>query len=107
MVIPDWATKTRDHVVLKGGLKYDLATYPNVGHTVTPQILARAQAFLGEILGDAPHLAVKPKAPAEMSVKELKEAVRRAGLGAQAVGFYEKDEFVKLLEAHYAGSGSG
>ena len=107
VVIADWATKTRDHVTSKGGLRYDLATYPGVGHTVTPPILARAQDFLVEILADAPHLAVKPKAPAEMSVKELKEAVRRAGLGAKAVGFYEKEEFVKLLEAHYAGTGSG
>lgn len=101
VVIPDWAHKTRDHVTQKGCLRYELKTYPSVGHTVTPQILSHAQAFLLEILVDAPGLAVKPKAPAEMSVKELKEAVRRAGLGKQAVGFCDKGEFVRLLEEHY------
>lgn len=45
---------------------------------------------------------VKGKAPNEMSVKELKAAIRNAGLASQAVGFSEKQEFVTLLEAHYA-----
>ncbi len=77
-----------------------------MGHTVTPQILARGLAFLTEVLADSPGLAVKPTPPAEMSVKQLKEAVRRAGLGAKAVGFYEKEEFVRLLEGHYASTSS-
>ncbi len=33
-----------------------------------------------------------------MSVKELKAAIRKAGLGQQAVGLMEKQEFVKLLK---------
>jgi hypothetical protein len=41
-----------------------------------------------------------------MSIKELKAAVRQLGLGAQAQGFYEKDEFVRLLEKHHADSGT-
>ena len=47
-----------------------------------------------------PPIAIQPKAPSEMSVKELKEAVRIAGLGHLARGFYEKQEYVSLLEAH-------
>ena len=40
------------------------------------------------------------KDPSEMSVKELKEAIRQAGLGQKALGLTEKSEFVKLLKKH-------
>ena len=83
-----------------GGIGYELKSYAGVGHTVTPAILSYAQAFLLRIIPDAPHLAIQPKAPSEMSVKELKEAVRVAGLGHLARGFYEKQEYVTLLESH-------
>ena len=85
---------------LSGGTSYELKSYAGVGHTVTPAILAHAQAFLLRIVPDAPHLAIQPKSPSEMSVKELKEAVRVAGLGHLARGFYEKQEYVTLLESH-------
>lgn len=35
-----------------------------------------------------------------MSIRELKEAIRVAGLSNQAVGFREKSEFVDLLKQH-------
>ena len=35
---------------------YELKKYEGVGHTVTPAILAQAQAFLLRIVPDAPHL---------------------------------------------------
>jgi hypothetical protein len=38
------------------------------------------------------------KKPAEMSIKELKVAIKQAGLTEQCVGFSEKAEFVELLE---------
>jgi hypothetical protein len=38
------------------------------------------------------------KDPSEMTTKELKEAVQRAGLGQQALGLMEKHEFIKLLQ---------
>ena len=41
-----------------------------------------------------------------MSVKELRAAIRRAGLGSQAVGLMEKSEFVKLLRDHREGGKS-
>jgi len=101
VVMLEWAKKTHEHVAgEKGGTAYELRTHPNVGHTVSPGMLAQAQAFLQRVLPDAPDLACKPKAPADMSVKELKEAVKRAGLAARAVGFSEKREFVALLEEH-------
>jgi hypothetical protein len=37
-----------------------------------------------------------------MSVKELKQAIAKAGLESQSVGFYEKSEFVALLLEHRA-----
>ena len=101
VVMLEWAKKTKEHVVgEKGGTAYDLQTHPGVGHTVSPGMLAQAQAFLLRVLPDAPELACKPKDPADMSVKELKEAIKRAGLAASAVGFSEKREFVALLEEH-------
>ena len=42
----------------------------------------------------------KLKEPSKMSVKELKEAIRNAGLGSKAVGLVEKSEFVKLVQDH-------
>ena len=38
--------------------------------------------------------------PAEMSIKALKEAIARAGLTSQSLGFKEKKEFVELLQNH-------
>jgi hypothetical protein len=35
-----------------------------------------------------------------MSIKELKEAIRAAGLSNQALGFREKSEFIELLTQH-------
>lgn len=71
-----------------------------MGHTVTQELLMYAGNFLARILPSAPELALAPKDPSEMSVKELKVAVRSAGLSAQANGFTEKSEFVKLLKDH-------
>ena len=45
---------------------------------------------------------VEPKAPSEMTVKELKAAVVNAGLAQKALGFHEKHEFVELLEEYYS-----
>ena len=38
-----------------------------------------------------------------MSVKELKAAIRKAGLASKAVGLMEKSEFIKLAQDHRAG----
>lgn len=65
-------------------------------------LMANTGTFLATVLPPDDALCLKPKDPATMSVKELKQAIRNAGLGSQAVGFSEKAEFVKLLQDHYA-----
>lgn len=77
-----------------------------MGHSISMEELRDVAAFMQAHLPPDPAHLVKPKAPAEMSIKELKAAVRQCGLGAQAQGFYEKAEFVRLLELHYAGGAS-
>ncbi len=37
--------------------------------------------------------------PSAMSIKEIKEAIKRAGLTAQTKGLSEKSEFVELLRS--------
>ena len=66
------------------------------------EILAECGKFLQQRLPHDPAFTVKPTPPSEMTIKELKAAVRNCGLASQAVGFYEKAEFVKLLEEYYA-----
>ena len=48
----------------------------------------------------------KGKDIAEMSVKELKQAIVEAGLESQSVGFCEKSEFVTLLLEHRGATGT-
>lgn len=65
-------------------------------------ILRDASSFLSSIIPHDDSFTIKPKPPSEMSVKELKVAIRNNGLNSKAVGFTEKHEFVKLLEDYYA-----
>jgi len=74
-------------------------TYP-IGHTVSPAELADVLAFIKQHLPEETDFKVKLKDPATMSIKELKAAIRKAGLSQQAMGFMEKSEFVKLLQEH-------
>jgi len=59
--------------------------------------------FLQKVLPDDPSFKIKLKEASEMSVKELRAAIRKAGLSQQAVGFMEKAEFVRLLQDHRNG----
>jgi len=87
----------------KHGLEdYTLKWYRGVGHTISMEMVTDAGLFLQKTLPEDSAFAIKPKPPGEMSIKELKQAVRQLGLGAQAASFYEKQEFVRLLEEHYA-----
>lgn len=65
-------------------------------------ILRDSSTFLMSILPHDEAFTIKPKPPSEMTVKELKTAIRNNGLNSKAVGFTEKHEFVKLLEDYYA-----
>ena len=61
------------------------------------ELLQYATQFLMSIVPPASEYCVAPKDPSTMSIKELKTAIRNAGLSSQAVGLMEKSEFVKLL----------
>lgn len=100
VVMFDHAQKTKAHITGKGLLNYDVISFKDVGHTVSPDMMKSAVEFVKKILPDAPELALKPKLPCDMTVKELKDAIRKAGLASDALGFFEKREFVDLLEKY-------
>jgi lysophospholipase II len=100
VVIHDHAEKTKAHVTGKGLKNYDIMSFKDVGHTVSPEMMRSAIEFVKSIVPDAPELALKPKLPCDMTVKELKDAIRKAGLASEALGFFEKREFVDLLEKY-------
>jgi lysophospholipase-2 len=92
------------HVVqTKGATNYQLKTYSGLAHSVNPQELQDVLSFLKSILPPTTEFNVKLKDPAEMSIKELKVAISKAGLGRQAIGLMEKREFVELLQGHRDG----
>ena len=100
------AQQSREAVTGKGATRYDLKGYPGLPHSVSPQEIADVLAYLQEVLPPDDASKIKLKDPASMSVKELRAAIRRAGLGSQAVGLMEKSEFVKLLRDHREGGKS-
>ncbi len=97
------ATESQHVVQTKGAMNYQLKTYPGLAHSVNPQELQDVLSFLKSILPPTTEFNVKLKDPAEMSIKELKVAIGKAGLGRQAIGLMEKREFVELLQRHREG----
>lgn len=95
------AEKGRYLLLEKGVKDYDLNSYP-IPHTVSPVELKEAMEFLLSVLPPDESFKVQLKDPSTMSIKELKGAIKKAGLGNKAVGLMEKDEFVKLLQDHRA-----
>ena len=96
------AELTKNKLTAIGVKDYTLKTYP-IQHTVSPDEIAEVKRFLSKVLPPDDTCKIKLKDPAEMSVKELKAAIRKSGLGSKAVGLMEKSEFVKLLQDHRAG----
>eukprot|EP00574_Skeletonema_japonicum_P005392 CAMPEP_0201724666 /NCGR_PEP_ID=MMETSP0593-20130828/8349_1 /ASSEMBLY_ACC=CAM_ASM_000672 /TAXON_ID=267983 /ORGANISM="Skeletonema japonicum, Strain CCMP2506" /LENGTH=285 /DNA_ID=CAMNT_0048215967 /DNA_START=85 /DNA_END=942 /DNA_ORIENTATION=- len=99
------ANESHSAVKAKGATNYILKTYPGLAHSVNPQEIGDVLLFLQQILppGGEGEFKVKLKDPSEMSVKELKGAISKAGLGRLAVGLMEKREFVELLHQHRDG----
>jgi hypothetical protein len=97
MVRFDMAQKTEAALKEAGHSKYEMKTYP-IQHTLSQEEIVDAVKFLQEIVPADPTCDIVPKAAEEMSVKELKEAIRKGGLGRQAVGLTEKSELVKLVK---------
>jgi hypothetical protein len=77
-----------------------LKSYQGLGHSLNEHVIQDALRFLSKHLPHDPSFARPAKDPAEMSIKELKEAIRAAGLSNQAHGLREKSEFVELLTQH-------
>jgi hypothetical protein len=70
--------------------------FKGLQHSVSQEELGVALAFLQRVLpSSAQPSAGKPLG--EMSVRELKAAIERAGLGQQAVGLLEKKDMAELL----------
>lgn len=92
------AVTTKEKLVKTFGLtNYTLRSYPGLGHSLNQDELKDVVTFLQNILPDDPTCRIQVKAPSDMSVKELKAAIRAAGIANKSVGFMEKSEFVKLL----------
>lgn len=98
------AKKSQDIVTgSKGATNYEFKAYPGLQHSVNIQELADARAFLQKVLPPDDTCKIQLKDPTEMSVKELRAAIKKAGLSQQAVGLMEKHEFVTLLKNHREG----
>eukprot|EP00934_Nitzschia_sp_Nitz4_P007812 Nitzschia sp. Nitz4//scaffold135_size62275//46161//47388//NITZ4_006356-RA/size62275-snap-gene-0.56-mRNA-1//1//CDS//3329535581//7802//frame0 len=96
------AEKTKSTLTEMGVKDYSLNTYP-IPHSVSPKEIADVLQFLVKVLPPDESCKITLKDPKEMSVKELKAAINKAGLGSKAVGLMEKSEFIKLVEDHRAG----
>ncbi len=81
-----------------GATDYTLQCYPGLAHSINPQELSDMLVFLRKVLPPDDNHKIKLKDPSDMSIKELKHAIARAGLGERAVGFMEKRDFVELLQ---------
>jgi lysophospholipase-2 len=98
------AEKSKEMVTRgKGATNYEFKTYPGLQHSVNMQELNDLKTFLKKVIPTDDSCRVTLKPPSEMSIKELKAAIRKAGLGQKALGLMEKQEFVKLLENHRSG----
>jgi lysophospholipase II len=97
------AQKTKALLLEKGATKFELKSYAGLQHTVSMAELADVETFLAAVLPPDDTCKITVKAASEMSVKELKEAIRKAGLSHKMVGLMEKHEFVTLLQNHRDG----
>ena len=96
MVKWQWAEQTLAALKQQGATAAELRGFKGLQHSVSQEELGVALAFLQRVLpSSAQPSAGKPLG--EMSVRELKVAIERAGLGQQAVGLLEKKDMVELL----------
>jgi lysophospholipase-2 len=102
LVRPDLAEKSRAAVTAQGVQSYSIHTYP-CAHTVMMEEIRDMMTFLKQILPPDDSCKITLKDPSTMSIKELKAAIRKAGLQSQARGFTEKKEFIDLLTNHRNG----
>lgn len=97
MVKYSWAEQTRDSLVGMGATNYELKPYEGLVHSVSIEELNHGLEFLQRVLPRSEKANTELE-PENMSIGELKEAIRRAGLGDKAVGLLQKQELVNLLK---------
>jgi len=103
MVLFAMAGKSKALVEEKGATNYDIKSYARLQHSVNMQEIDDVTQFIKKVLPPDDTCKIKLKAPEDMSIKELKAAIRKAGLSSQAVGLMEKSEFIKLVRDHRDG----
>lgn len=91
----------------KGATDYELKTYKRLVHSVNPTKVQDVLSFLNTVLPaegeDKESWLITVKDAKDMSVKELRGAIRKAGLERKAVGFMEMSEFVRLVQDYRDG----
>ncbi len=70
-------------------------------HSVDERVIRQVHSFIESKLPHSAEYLVPLRNPSDMSIKELKSAIREAGLSRQAEGLFEKSEFVQLLQQYY------
>jgi lysophospholipase-2 len=103
MVQVAMAKRSQEVAKESGAVDYKLKTYPGLVHSVNMEEIEDVKTFLEKILPDDDTCRITLKDPSEMSVKELRAAIKSAGIGYKAVGFTEKTEFVRLVQDHRNG----
>eukprot|EP00522_Entomoneis_paludosa_P008893 CAMPEP_0172450766 /NCGR_PEP_ID=MMETSP1065-20121228/8991_1 /TAXON_ID=265537 /ORGANISM="Amphiprora paludosa, Strain CCMP125" /LENGTH=281 /DNA_ID=CAMNT_0013202587 /DNA_START=265 /DNA_END=1110 /DNA_ORIENTATION=- len=96
------AEKSKMVAEAKGATDYTYKTY-SIAHTVSMDEIADVREFLKSKLPPDDSCRITLKDPSQMSVKELKAVIRKAGLSQKAVGFMEKSEFVQLVSNYRDG----
>lgn len=101
MVRHEWGIKTRDALTEMGATNYTMKSYPALQHSVDERVISDVFSFIEGIIPPSPDFLVPLRDPGDMSVKELKAAIKEAGLSSKAVGFAEKSDYVEVLRDHY------
>lgn len=81
---------------MQSGVKYEYRIYPHMAHSTCQDEMDDLITFFKSVI--PPVTAVSNKLPKEMSVKELKVALRAIGLNDAS--FIEKSEMIAALENH-------
>ena len=81
------------------GETYELNTYRGLDHSVSMEELDDVVTFLRRVI---PPISENYSMtdPAQMNVRQLRDAIAKAGLDKQARGMFEKSELVNLLSNH-------
>lgn len=85
---------------------YEVKTYPGLDHSVSMDELNDVAAFLRRVIPPISDANISTERvgnlvdPARMNVRQLRDAIRLAGLEEQAKGMFEKSELINLLSKH-------